>query len=136
MSDRGTAGHPATPPGPWHWTAAALGLLLVVATVAFLVRDGVVRRRAPHPVLEVTVDTVAAAPGGHVVRVRVRNRGGGTAASVRVVGELRDAQGVVEEAETSVDYVPPTSVRDAGLMFARDPRGLRLVVRPTGYDVP
>lgn len=134
MSDR--QGGASESGGPWHWATAVAGLVLVLATIALLVRDGTERRRTPYPALSVTVDTVAPTAGGHVVRLRVRNDGGVAAANVTVRGELHDAADVVEEAETSLDYVPPKSERAAGLVFAGDPRALRLVVRATGFDLP
>jgi uncharacterized protein (TIGR02588 family) len=125
------------PQSPWHWVTAAAGFVLLVATVAFLVYDGFVRRRTPHPVLSVAVDTVVATPGGHVVRVRVRNDGGIAVSNVRVQGALHGAaRSATEEAETSVDYVPPASARDAGLVFEGDPRLGRLDVRVTAFDIP
>ena len=139
-SDRGRDGDRGGPPraahGVWHWVTAALGLLLLVATIAFLVHDGMVRRRTPHPVLTVSVDTVAATAGGHVVRVRVRNDGGVAASNVGVRGEIRGADGVIEMRETSLDYVPPMSAREAGLVFERDPRAAGLAVGVTSFDLP
>lgn len=136
MNDERRGTRPPARHEPWHWATAALGLALLVATVGFLVWDGVARQRTPHPVLGATVDTVLATAGGHVVRIRVRNDGGVAAANVVVRGSLLGAAGVLEERETSLDYVPPMSVREAGLVFARDPRGRRLDVRPTGFDLP
>lgn len=139
MSDQGgraRGGQSRATHGAWHWATAALGLALLVATIAFLVRDGVVRRRTPYPVLVVSVDTVTATAGGHVVRVRVRNDGGVSVASVRVRGEIRGAGGAAEVRETTLDYVPPMSAREAGLVFERDPRAGGLVLRATGFDIP
>ena len=53
--------------------------------------------------LFVAVDTVATTPGGHVVRVRVRNDGGVAVSNVHVQGELHGAGGAAEKAETAVD---------------------------------
>ena len=139
MSDRGERtrdGQPAAAHDFWHWATAAAGLVLLVATIAFLVHDGIVRRRTPVPVLTVAVDTIAATAGGSVVRVRVRNDGGVAAANVRVRGELHGAGGDPERSETSVDYVPPSSEREAGLVFAADARAGRLDVRATAFDIP
>jgi len=126
----------ARTPSPWHLATAAIGLVLLLATIAFLVRDGVVRRRTPYPALGVSVDTVVATAGGTVVRVRVRNDGGVAAANVRVEGVLHGARGVEERAETAVDFVPPGAPREAGLVFAADPRAGRLDVRATAFDIP
>ena len=134
MSDRG--GQTTMPGSVWHWATAALGLALLLATIAFLLHDGLARRRTPYPVLAASVDTVARTAGGHVVRLRVRNDGGVAAANVRVRATLRGGGGVAEEAETTLDYVPPMSTRDAGVVLAGDPLGGRLDVRVTGFDIP
>ena len=134
MNERRQPAH--VPHSPWHWATAAAGLVLLVATVAFLTYDGFVRRRTPHPVLSVAVDTVATTPGGHVVRVRVRNDGGVAVSNVHVQGELHGAGGAAEKAETAVDYVPPASARDAGLVFVGDPRAGRLDLRVIACDLP
>lgn len=120
---------------PLEWLIAALGALLVSGAVAFLLHDAVTEPDSP-PLLEVGVDTVIAGPQGFVVKFRIRNGGQETAASVQVAGELRSDSGVVEQAETTVEFVPAEAERGGGLLFTRDPSRYRLELRALGYDEP
>ncbi|HEU4628167.1 MAG TPA: hypothetical protein VFS08_00385 [Gemmatimonadaceae bacterium] len=121
---------------PWHWAAVVLGAMVVLATVAILVWDGLHRREHPTPRISLAVDTVVTVPGGFAVRVRARNDGGRTATDVQLRGELRHPGLAPEQAETSIDYLPPGSVRREGLVFTRDPRRGRLELRVVGYSLP
>lgn len=135
------AGGPTQPPqggetSPWHWAAVALGTLIVLATMGFLVWDGVQRREHPLPFITLAVDTVVAVPGGFAVHVRAHNAGGRTAADVRLRGELTVGEAPPEGAETGIDYLPPGSDRRGGLVFSRDPGLGRLELRVVGYSLP
>jgi uncharacterized protein (TIGR02588 family) len=55
---------------------------------------------------------------------------------VQVHGELRSDTSVVEQSESSVDFVPARSWRTGGLVFAKDPRTYRVEVRVVGFDRP
>ena len=71
-----------------------------------------------------------------VVHVRVRKTGGETASGVTVAGALKAGGNTTEQATTTVSYVPPTSFREAALVFTRDPRDAKLTVRAAGYELP
>jgi uncharacterized protein (TIGR02588 family) len=65
----------------------------------------------------------------YVAHVRAENDGGETAEGVLVSGELVLAGSTVEDASTTVAYVPPNSHRNAALLFTSDPGKLELQVR-------
>jgi uncharacterized protein (TIGR02588 family) len=119
----------------WEWISAAVGGLLVLAAITFLVYEAVAREGTP-PAIVVRVDSVSARGDGHLVELRVFNRGGTTAAAVLIEGELKDGERSVETAETTIDYIPARGFRRAGLYFGEDPRKHRLEVRPKGFDLP
>ena len=126
--------HPAT---RWEWGVAALGLVLLLAVMAYLLVDAFTASTAPpDPVLAVeAVDRLDG--GGFLVRIRVQNRGQRTAAKLRVAGTLATSQGgKVEEAECEFDYVPAQSVRHGGLFFRSDPNRLQLQLQARGYIEP
>jgi uncharacterized protein (TIGR02588 family) len=66
----------------------------------------------------------------------VINRGSSVAAGLVIEGVLSDNSSAVETSTITIDYVPSGSQRQAGLYFTRDPRTLRLQVRPKGYVDP
>jgi uncharacterized protein (TIGR02588 family) len=115
----------------WEWVAAALGALLVAAALAVLLRSASVQGGDPVPRLAVLIDSVIPYDAGFIVRFRVRNEGGQTAARVLVRGVVG-----AEESEMSLDFVPGRSERRGGLLFTRDPRQQPLVIRAVGYDEP
>lgn len=119
----------------WEWVAAAVGTLLVLGTVAFMLHEAFTGARTP-PAVAVTVDSVFPQESGFLVRIRAENTGGETAAGLLVEGELRSDTGTVETSEATIDYLPAGGKRFGGLFFEEDPRSNALTVRPKGYDRP
>ena len=117
-----------------EWCAAAVGALLLLATIGFLAWDTVSGRGLP-PDLRVTSGEVSSTSGGYLVEFRVDNTGDRPAAQVEVEGRLR-AGGGEETASTTFDYVPPGSGRSGGLVFGSDPRHGRLTLSAKGYADP
>lgn len=119
-----------------EWVAAAVGAVVILATVGYLGYEGITESGVGTPDLIVEVDSVVPRQRGWAAIIEVRNVGSATAASVRIVGELLADTAVVETSETTLDYVPETSSRGGALLFTRDPAGFDLEVRPTGYERP
>lgn len=134
--DNGKGGGAAAGASRGEWVVAALGGLVTLATIGYVLYEGFTEPPSPVPDVEVVVDTVLRQRGGWLVRLEASNRGDATAASVRVSGELRADSGVVESSETVFEYVPEHSSREAGILFTRDPAAYELVVRATGYERP
>lgn len=123
------------PPTAWEWLAAGIGLLLLAGSMGFLLWDHWRGDGAP-PSPQVALVDVLPQGGHYLVRVRVTNRSGGTAAALRVEGELRRADEVVERSELELDFLPGHSTREGGLFFRQDPRSLRLVLHARSYQEP
>lgn len=123
------------PPSAWEWLVAAIGLLLLVASIGYLAYDEVAGNGdVPVPTLRIT----GIEPQGKhfLVRLQVANAGRATAADLRVEGELRRGGEVVERSETEFAYLPGRSTREAGLFFRHDPRALELVLAARSYQQP
>jgi uncharacterized protein (TIGR02588 family) len=118
-----------------EWIAGALGLAAVTAMILFMLYHAVTGSDSP-PDLEVKVASVAENRSGYLVSLTIRNQGGATAEGVIVEGELRDADQLLERSQTTVDYTPPHSEKQAGLFFTRDPRQFNLQIRALGYEKP
>jgi uncharacterized protein (TIGR02588 family) len=129
-------GQPARTATTGEWISAAIGAAVTLATIGFLVYEGVTQPSDQSPALVVVIDSILPQGDGWAVRIEARNAGTATAAAVRIVGELRGDGGVVETSEVTLDYVPEASSRTGALLFTRDPSGLALAVRPTGYELP
>lgn len=132
----GSRGHSReTAPSIWEWLVAALGLLLLLATLGYLGWHALSEpARAPEPVAQVL--KVERQAQGFLVRVRVSNRGGETASSLRLSGVLKRGDEVVEESEVDFQYLPGGSSREGGLIFTHDPAQFALELTPKGYEKP
>ena len=118
-----------------EWLAAGLGLVLALGVLSFVGYHAIWGAESP-PQVVVEARQVRPFEGGYLVEIRAANRGGSTAAQVRVEGELRENGRVVETGGTMFPFVPPESERQGGLFFQRDPRRLELEVRAVGYTRP
>lgn len=118
---------------PLQWAASAVGALLLVAVVGFLLAEAA--GEDTGPAVTVDVQEIVRTAGGYRVDVRVRNDGGQAAAAVVVRGELV-ADTMRETSDFTLDYVPAHSEREGGLFFTADPRAGRLAVKAVGFVRP
>ena len=126
MPSRKPAPHPKPP--VLEWAMGGLGLLLTLAVLAVILREGL--SPAGPPVLEPRLEAVHGGPGAWRAEVEVRNTGRATAAGVEIEGRLGD-----ETAAATLDYVPAGGRETVTLGFAADPRaGLELHAR--GWSEP
>ncbi|MBP2232699.1 uncharacterized protein (TIGR02588 family) [Azospirillum agricola] len=119
----------------WERVVAALGVVVTVAMIGFMVSVALTPERG-NPA--VTIETEPPRPAGesHLVRFRATNAAGATAAALHVRGELRQAGVVVETSEATLDFLPGNSERSGGLFFRNDPARYELRVFPVGYNEP
>jgi uncharacterized protein (TIGR02588 family) len=118
-----------------EWIVGAVGAALVGGAVAFLVYHSLTRDRTP-PDISLVAERVLDLEDGYLVQFRASNRGGSTAAQLTIEGELASEDGDTETSEATLDYLPPRSDREGGLMFSRDPRAGQLSLRAKGYAHP
>ena len=120
----------------WEWVVAALGLLLLISTIGFLLYETVSKDDSP-PDIVVEAAAPFKASNGYVVAVRAINRGGETAAKLIIAGELRDRSSqIVETAQIEFDFLAGHSEASGGLIFKNDPRQLELKLVPKSYVSP
>jgi uncharacterized protein (TIGR02588 family) len=117
-----------------EWALGILGILVTVALLGFLSYQAVIRDSGPQ--LQVVVTGVQDTPSGFVTTLRVQNDGGQTAQGVHVTGEVVRNGSAVDTGSTTVGYVPPSSHRQASLVFTTDPQaaGTELSVEVAGYS--
>jgi uncharacterized protein (TIGR02588 family) len=118
-----------------EWMVASIGVALVLASIAILIHSAATSHNAP-PSLSVRVVSIQPAGEQFLVIIEVGNDGDLTAADASIEAELRGRGAVVERSETSLDFVPPKSKRQAGVFFSRDPRANELTLRASGYRKP
>lgn len=118
-----------------EWIAAALGLVLTVGMLAYLVHEGISEPDGP-PALTVVAEPPTRTAGGFVVPFVVRNDSPATAAAVEVRGTLTQGGRVLEERRQSFTYVPGDGEARGGLLFDNDPAAAEISIRPEGYEEP
>jgi len=118
-----------------EWVVGGLGAVLVGGAIAFLFHHALMRDRSP-PDLIVTSEQVVRTQQGYLVRFRAANEGRSAAAQVTIEGEFTGPDGSVEVSDVVLDYLPPHSDREGGLLFTQDPRDGALRLRATGYARP
>lgn len=123
------------PPSAWEWLVAGVGLLLLLASIGYLLHDAFTGEDGP-PVPVVRLVDMRPQEGRYLVQVKVVNQGRATAAALRVEGELRRGAEVVERSEIEFEHVPGRSSREGGLFFLQDPRALQLVLTARSYRKP
>ncbi len=123
----------------------AIGLLLVLCTVGYLLYESLQTEGPPEIVL--TATNVIAQEHNYLVEVTVFNRGEQTVQSLSVTGTLvprgtssdeqsNSESSVVESNEITFDYVPHRSRRQGGIIFSHDPRQYDLKLEAGGYLTP
>lgn len=114
-----------------EWVAAAAGLLVALALLGIIAWQAVFENPSEVPILAAEVEGVEPTGTGQVVRIRVTNRSGQTAAAVQVEGKLGG-----ETSNATFDYVPGNSEAQGGLVFAGGQADAKPIVRVTGYQLP
>lgn len=118
-----------------EWTVFAVGLVLVVATLGFLVRESLVGAGgAPDVVARLGAPKPSA--GGFMVPVEVVNVGKGAAEDVQVTVILALPEGEPEEAELDIAFLPRDSRRNGWVTFRSDPGRGSLRLGPIAFEAP
>jgi uncharacterized protein (TIGR02588 family) len=118
-----------------EWTVFAIGLVLVLATLGYLVREAAVGREGP-PEIVVELGPPTAASTGYLVPVRLRNVGATTAEDVVVPIVLELPDGTREESELNLAFLPRESKREGWVSFREHPGRGKLRVGAVAFEVP
>jgi len=118
-----------------EWTVFAVGLVLVLATLSFLVRESIVGDAGPPEVIA-RLGEARPSKGGHLIPVEVANIGQTTAEDVLVPIYLDLPDGRREEAELNIAFLPRDSKRNGWVSFRADPRRGTLRLGAIAFEVP
>ena len=119
----------------WMWGIAVLGLLLVTASITFMLYEAVAGDSS-HPDVTLQVDATVPTRNGYLVKFRAINAGGSTVEGLTIEGVIRNGSDVLETSDTVLEWVPAHSEREGGLFFSADPRQYQLQLRAQGYENP
>jgi uncharacterized protein (TIGR02588 family) len=118
-----------------EWLAAAIGFLLVVGTIGFLVYDALTEKDTP-PQINVEVKEIIQQEKGFLVKFEVENKGDNHASEVEVEGKLMQGEKEKESSTVGIGYAPSHSKKSGGLYFTENPREYQLKLRVPGYNEP
>jgi uncharacterized protein (TIGR02588 family) len=117
-----------------EWTVFAVGLVLVLATLAYLIREIVTTGSKP-PELIVTLGSSRPVTNGFQVPVTVVNRGDQVAEGVSVTVALATKTGR-EEGMLIIAFLPRQSRREGWVTFRSNPGDGDLEIGPVVYESP
>jgi uncharacterized protein (TIGR02588 family) len=117
-----------------EWTVFGVGLVLVMATLGYLVREAFTTGSSP-PQLVVQLGAPRRVAEGFQIPVMVANRGDRVAEAVSVTITLA-AKAEREEAVLSIALLPHQSRRQGWVTFRGDPKDGDLQVGPVAYASP
>jgi uncharacterized protein (TIGR02588 family) len=117
----------------FEWVVFGVSLLLMGATLGYLVYDGATLSDAP-PAIEVRLGEPERRGAQFVVPVALSNREGQTAEGVKVEVTLKGA--TEERGEFVVAFLPRGATREGWVAFGQDPRAGELTARVVGYEKP
>ena len=118
-----------------EWSVFAVGLVLVLATLGYLVRESIVSDGGP-PDVAVRLGSARPSQHGWLLPVEVTNVGSTTAEDVRVAIALDLPDGTRQEAELDIAFLPPASKRQGWVSFPSDPRRGTLSLGTIAFEVP
>lgn len=118
-----------------EWVVAALGAALIVTIIGYMIFFTSAHPPSPPDVTVLQTSKVRVSQG-YLVEFVARNEGNSTAANLVVKGVLTDGDRVVEESETTLDYVPQQAERKGGLFFRNDPSMHTVELQAGGYVDP
>jgi uncharacterized protein (TIGR02588 family) len=119
-----------------EWSVFGIGLLLVIATLGFLIADAVANKASP-PALVVSTGTARPTETGFLLPVAVRNMGGKTAENVLIEVVVSVDGTPAERAELRMAFVPRHATREGWVVLATNPRSrARITARAVAYEVP
>ncbi len=118
-----------------EWVVFALGLILVSATLGYLLYAGASMGHEP-PSLEVRLGVPEQRQFNFIVPVTVVNHGDETAEGVRVEVVMESGGEEKARGELDVAFLPCHATREGWVTFEQDPRTAQLKTRVLGYQKP
>jgi uncharacterized protein (TIGR02588 family) len=118
-----------------EWIVFAVSLLLVAATLGYLIREALTTRKSP-PDIVVALGEPRLGSGGFMVPVVATNRGGEPAEEVQITVSLELPGGTTHESVLLISFLPRESNREGWVTFPTDPRSGTLRVSGVGFQSP
>lgn len=119
-----------------EWVIFAIGLILVVSTLGYLIYDATTVSETP-PSMEFQLGETQQQNQQFIVPVSVTNKGGQPAETVQIEVVLERSGEELETAEFEIAFLPRGATRSGWVTFKTDPRKAdRITTRAIGYEKP
>lgn len=121
---------------PAEWVTFGIASTILSTVIGLILYVWLGQQRQP-PILSVThEDTIREANGQFYVPFMLKNKGGETVESVRVIAELETNNGVKEESEQEIDFLSGEERQEGAFIFSKNPKNGNLNLRVTSYKLP
>lgn len=119
-----------------EWVIFAVGLLLVVSTLGYLIYDATTVSEAP-PNIEIQLGEIQPQTQNFLVPVSATNKGQQTAETVQIEVVLENGGKEEESAEFQIQFLPRGAKRSGWVTFETDPRTVeKIKTRAVGFEKP
>lgn len=118
-----------------EWLVAAIGFIVVIGTLGFLLFDAVTEQDTP-PQIIVEAKEIVPTQNGFLVKLEIENKGDNHASEVEVEGKLMQGEQEKETSSVAIGYAPSHSKRQGGMFFTENPKDFELKLRVLGYAKP
>ena len=119
-----------------EWVTFAVGFVLVVSTLGYLIYDAATVSEAP-PQIEFKLGTPQSQSQQFIVPVSVKNTGDQTAENVQIEVVLESGGEEQERGEFQIAFLPRRATREGWVTFQTDPRtASRIKARALGFEKP
>ena len=118
-----------------EWVVLGVSAAVVIGLVGFLIVDGITDEgRPPAPRVTLIAEAAYVAPGAWILPATVTNDGD-RAAEQLVLRATAMVDGVEEENEVTVDYLPPGTDVQVSFGFSAEPEG-EVTVETVSFRLP
>lgn len=121
---------------PAEWITFGVAATILSTVIGLVLYVWLGQQRQP-PILSVTYEkTIRQAGGQFYVPFTIKNRGGETVESVRIIAELELNNGIKEQGDQEIDFLSGEETQEGAFIFRENPKNGRLNLRVTSYKLP
>lgn len=121
---------------PAEWITFGIAATILSTVIGLVLYIWLGQQRQP-PILSVTYEkTIRQVDGYFYVPFILKNKGGETVESVRVIAELETNSGIKEQSEQEIDFLSGEEIQEGAFIFSKDPKDSNLNLRVTSYKLP
>lgn len=119
-----------------EWITFSIATAILSTVIGLVLYVWLGQQRQP-PILSVTYEKmIRQVDGQFYVPFVLKNKGGETVESVRIVAELETSNSMKEQGEQEIDFLSGGEEQQGAFIFSKNPKNGKLNLRVTGYKLP